>query len=298
MSSRTSDLLKDSKPEHHDSGSDANAQPLSLTSVSDKPKSSPAPAKTDVAAATPAAEKPAAPTLSTASLFTASLAKPTAAAPMSKLASLVSTNNEAQTRFEEKKNANVFERFGMGAVENLKGQAQGLSEMAFGKRDTMDELNSTLTGKKTGNEHALINVTKTTLTVGGVVKDLAADTVGLGDGKTSAALSRAITKAKDDFNKGSLGDKAEMAGSAFAFLGTLAIGGGGTAKGTAGLATDVRAMRTLIQTEKQTAALTEAVSGMRALRATEKVVAAVDDDVVRREDVERVRRAQPHRVRL
>lgn len=276
MSSRTSDLLKDSKPEHHDSGSDANAQPLSLTSVSDKPKSSPAPAKTDVAAATPAAEKPAAPTLSTASLFTASLAKPTAAAPMSKLASLVSTNNEAQTRFEEKKNANVFERFGMGAVENLKGQAQGLSEMAFGKRDTMDELNSTLTGKKTGNEHALINVTKTTLTVGGVVKDLAADTVGLGDGKTSAALSRAITKAKDDFNKGSLGDKAEMAGSAFAFLGTLAIGGGGTAKGTAGLATDVRAMRTLIQTEKQTAALTEAVSGMRALRATEKVVAAVD----------------------
>ncbi|MBX3151756.1 hypothetical protein KF728_16490 [Candidatus Obscuribacterales bacterium] len=276
MSSRTSDLLKDSKPEHHDSGSDANAQPLSLTSVSDKPKSSPAPAKTDVAAATPAAEKPAAPTLSSASLFTTSLAKPTAAAPMSKLASLVSTNNEAQTRFEEKKNANVFERFGMGAVENLKGQAQGLSEMAFGKRDTMDELNSTLTGKKTGNEHALINVTKTTLTVGGVVKDLAADTVGLGDGKTSAALSRAITKAKDDFNKGSLGDKAEMAGSAFAFLGTLAIGGGGTAKGTAGLATDVRAMRTLIQTEKQTAALTEAVSGMRALRATEKVVAAVD----------------------
>ena len=29
-----------------------------------------------------------------------------------------------------------------------------------------------------------------------------------------------------------------------------------------------------------------------------KVVAAVDDDVVRREHVERIRRAQPHRVRL
>ena len=285
MSSRSSDLLKDNKPEHHDSGSDAQAQPLSLTSVSDKPKSSPAPAKTDVAAATPVVEvhKPAAPApTSTASLFTASLVKPAAAAPMSSLAGLVNNSKVAETnaRAEEKKSASILDRFGMGAVENLKGQAAGLAEMAFGKRNVEDELTATLTGKKTGNEHVLVNVTKTTLSVGGVVKDLAADTVGLGDGKTSAALSKAITKAKDDFNNGSIGDKAEMAGSAFAFLGTLAIGGGGAAKGTAGLATDVRAMRTLFQTEKQTAALSEAVTGMRALKTTEKVVAAVDRAVV------------------
>jgi hypothetical protein len=299
MSSRSSDLLKGKSPEPNDSGSDAQAQPLSLTSVSEKPKTI-EPAKTvDVAAAKPevVAPKPAAkPATPSESLFASSdsllMASTSTGAPtvQSRLAGLTSTSNINDTKqaLQAKQNADLGTRFAEGAWNNLKGQAAGLVEIGWGKSDQLDELNSTLTGKKTGNEHVAINVVKTTLSVTGVVKDLAADTVGLGDGKTTAALGKAIDKAKTDFVNGSWGDRFETMGSATAFGATLFLGGAGTVKGGQGLATDARALRTLIQTEKQTATLSEAVTGMKALKATEQAVVVADrlavsggDDLVR-----------------
>jgi len=270
--SRANDILN--TPSDKESGEAVSATPaLSLTSVSDKPKAP------DAKPATPAAATPS--IFEESMLSSSSLA---AAAPKSRFASMLSVDNEAQRTFAEKQNQNVVQRYTGGITENLAGQLHGIVEIVGGKRDQIAELKATSTGIKTGNEHALINVAKTTLTVGGVVKDLAADTVGLGDGKTSAALSRAITKGIDDFNKGSAGDRAEMLGGGTGFALTFLIGGGSSAKGATNLGTDVRAIRTLMQTEKQSAAMAEAVTGMRALKTTERVVAATERVVAQNAD--------------
>ncbi|MBX9669778.1 MAG: hypothetical protein K2X93_19295, partial [Candidatus Obscuribacterales bacterium] len=291
MSSRSNDLLKETPQEPNSGDQDATKSTLSLTSVSDKkpsilgksqdqkktalpaPEVKSEPAPTPRVEPAPAAEPtpPVAPLSSQERLTLTALTPPASknASMKAKLSAVVTTETVAQQKkaAEDKRNQGVVERFGGGFQKSIVHQAEGLADIAFGKRDETTELTSTLTGKKTGNEFVLKNIAKTTVSVSGVVKDLAADTVGLGDGKTSAAFGKAIDKTITDFRTGSAGDKADFLGQGTGFVSTLFLGGGGTSKGVQGLSTDIRAMRALINTEKELGAMGEAAALLRPAKA-------------------------------
>ncbi len=299
-------MLK-SKPEESPDKKGAESSSLSLTSIAAKPTpkieepkpeaAKPAPAAVDKPVETaqsrlisgkketPAAEPPKTEAKPVDARTRLIAGKASGGEQLTALSTAVSTDNAAAKKFEERKTASLGGRFQMGLVDNLKGQAEGITEIFYGKEDALAELTGTATGQKTNSDHMLVNLTKTTLNVGGVVKDLAADTIGVGDGKTKDAIGKAVTKSYTDFVNGSLADKMEFAGQGTGFLSTLFIGGGTTAKGASNLATDVKVMKSLLQAESKTAALTEAATGMRALKTAENVAAhlapAATDDVAK-----------------